>query len=299
MMEHSGSSPPYDPAFMERVSSLRLVARGVVEGLYTGVHKSPYHGFSVEFSDYREYVPGDDPRAIDWKAYARTDRYFIKRFEAETNLRGYLVVDASASMGFSSGNGSRFAFAARLASCFAYLLLSQGDMVGLATFGAGLLRYIPPRASLRHFGLVTEELARTEPSGETDPTAAFRDLAGRIRRRGLVLVFSDLFHDTDALLTALRHFRHRKHEVAVFHLLDPQEMTLEGVEGMVMFEDMEGGGRVLVDVERLRDAYRRRVERYVKSLRRSLGDMGAEYVYVDVSRRVEDVFVEYLSARNA
>lgn len=286
-----------DPETTSKISALELRARNVVEGLYSGLHKSPYHGFSVEFTEYREYVPGDDTKHIDWRAYGKTDRYYVKRFEAETNLRCYMVLDSSKSMAFTSTGTTKLDYGCRLTAALSYLMLRQQDLVGLLTFDDSVRRYIPPRCSPAHLRVIMRELEDTEPGAQTNIAAVFHDFAERIHRRGLIIIISDLFDDTDLILKGLQHFRHRKHEVIVFHLLDPQELEFP-FEGMMLFDDLEGAKRLVVDPKEVRRKYASQIDDYQMRLLRGCRDQGIDYVRVTTSDPFDEVLTRYLSLRH-
>lgn len=214
-----------DPLVVSKLSNLELRARLVVEGFIAGLHKSPYKGFSVEFAEHRQYMPGDPIKNIDWKVYARRDRIYVKEFEEETNLRVYLLVDSSASMGYSSATRvSKLNYSCSLAAALSYLMLRQQDSVGLLTFTSQIKTYIPPRSSKSHLRVILTELNKLSAGETTNVSKSLELLARRIRRRGLIILFSDLMDNQQAVLTGLKHFRHRKHEVIVFHVLDESEI---------------------------------------------------------------------------
>src|SRR2546421_4582590 len=202
----------FDPLVLAKIANMSLRARHVVEGLLSGLHDSPYRGYSVEFAEHREYTPGDEIRHIDWKAYGKFDRYFIKEYEEETNLRAYLLVDASASMAYRGKHASKFQFAQYVAASLAYLMLHQRDAVGLVTHDTRLRQIMPPKANAKHLLRVLHTLEQTRPGGETSMAPLWHELAGQLPRRGMVIILSDCFDRLDALLRALRHFRHQKHE---------------------------------------------------------------------------------------
>ncbi len=215
--------PSLDPTILSRFGRLELIAHLVVEGVMSGLHKSPFKGFSVEFAEHREYGPGDEIRHIDWRAFGKTDRYYVKEYEEETNLRAYLVVNSSGSMAYAGRTVSKFEHARRLAASLAYLMISQRDAVGLVTFDSAVRAMIPPRSAPGHFAILCNTLERTQTGGETRLSGILHALADRIRRRGLVVILSDGFDAIDDLTAALRHLRHRHHEVLFFHTLAPEE----------------------------------------------------------------------------
>jgi len=213
----------------------------VVEGFVAGMHKSPYHGFSVEFAEHRQYMPGDNIRDIDWKVYAKSDRFYIKQYEEETNLKAYLLMDCSASMGYRSGDRiTKLDYAGLLTGALSYMMLRQRDAVGLVTFDQRIRRYIPPRSKSGHLHVLLNEVLAQSPSSETDISSALHEMAERIRRRGLVILMSDLLDDIETIISGLKHFRYNKHEVIVFHILDPRERDFAFPREAV-FKDMETG----------------------------------------------------------
>ena len=212
---------------LSRYGGLGLVARTLVEGFLTGVHKSPYKGSSVEFAEHRPYVLGDDIRRVDWRVHCKTDRFYIKEYEEETNVRAYLLVDASGSMGYRGRAASKIDYARHVAACLAYLMLHQLDAVGLVTLDTRLRQFLAPRASPKHLLRILRALEQTEPGGETALAPLWHELAGhRIHRRGLIVILSDCFDELHSLVLALKHFRHQKHEVILFHILAPEEIEI-------------------------------------------------------------------------
>jgi len=288
-----------DPRELAALGGLEFVARNVVEGVLAGLHRSPHRGFSVEFAEHRMYQPGDDLRYIDWRMYGRSDRFYIKQFEEETNLRAYLLVDASASMAWSSAPGqlpSKLWYAKLLAASLALLLLRQGDSVGLVAFDERIRAHITPRGGRRHWQEVLEALVPLEASGRTEAGTALRDIAGRLRRRGLVILFSDLLVDPDSTRLALRFLRHRGHEVLVFHLLDPGERELPAV-GDARFVDPETGDEVPVSVADLRAEYRAAVERALEEWRQALEPHGVDYTLIETDQAMARALRAYLRKR--
>jgi uncharacterized protein (DUF58 family) len=291
----------FDPAALSKFASLELVARQVVEGLVSGLHKSPFKGFSVEFAEHRAYTRGDEIRYIDWRTYAKTDRYYIKEFEQETNLRCYILLDASGSMKYAGGGTtvSKFRYGCLLSSALAYLMLHQQDAVGLVTFDTDIRRYIPPRSIPSHLRILLEELEGTEPGGEGDLAGVFHALAERVKRRGLVIIISDLFCDTTELLGALQHFRHRRHDLILFHVMAPDELTLP-LTGWVEFRNLEApDDRLRIDPGRLRSEYVTRVNEFISELKRGCGRMRADYVQLSTGTPFDYALARYLSARAA
>ncbi len=270
------------PREVAGLGNLELVARGVVEGFLIGLHRSPFRGFSVEFAENRPYNQGDDLRYLDWKVFARSDRLFIKQYEEETNLRAYVLVDASASMGWTS-DGERFAtkleYARLLAASISLLLVRQGDATGLITFDEAIRGLLAPRTSRRHWRRLLGELTVTEPGGRTDAGSALRDLTGRLQRRGLVILISDLLVDPETTRTALRFLRHRGHELLVFHTMDPGERELPAA-GEAIFFDPETGEELGTNSAALRRQYREAVTRAIDAWRKEALRIGAEYALI-------------------
>jgi len=270
------------PQELAALGGLEFVARQVVEGFISGLHRSPHRGFSVEFAEHRMYQPGDDLRYIDWRMYGRSDRYYIKQFEEETNLRAWLLLDVSASMAWTSSPGvlpPKLWYAKQLAASLSLLLSRQGDAVGLLTFDSAMRSHTAARGGRRHWHELLRTLGPLEAGGRTDPGSALRDLAGRLRRRGLVILISDLLVDPEATRLALRFLRHRGHEVLVFHLLDPGERELPGV-GEVRFVDPETDEELPVSAADVRREYREAVEHALAEWRRELAPHGIDYVLV-------------------
>ncbi len=284
------------PDVISRISRLDLVARLVVEGFITGLHRSPYHGFSVEFSEYRPYMPGDPLRHIDWKVVGRTDRYYVKQFEEETNLRAYLLIDGSSSMGYTSGGMTKLHYANCLAAALSYLMLLQRDAVGLVTFDQKIRTYLPPRSVLSYLHLLLREMDMLKSGGETRLSTTFHELAERIKRRGLIIVFSDLFDDIEDVLTSLKHFRHRKHEVIVFHILDPKECAFDFQKDAV-FIDMETGDKIETQPWHIRSDYQKRMNLFLERYKRECREHRIDYVQINTSQPFDVALFTYLSKR--
>ncbi|HHN46696.1 MAG TPA: DUF58 domain-containing protein [Planctomycetes bacterium] len=288
-----------DPRSIGRLRRVSVVARGVVEGFISGLHKSPYLGFSTEFAEHREYVPGDNLRYLDWKVAARTDREYIKVFEEETNVRCHLLLDISGSMGYSGTRSrglTKLEYSCYLAGALAYLMIRQRDPVGLVAFGGRIERHIAPRSTAQHLGLILEALETIRTGGGTSIGGTFHELAERMRRRSLVVVLSDLLDDADAVHRAMHHFRHRKHEVVLFHVLDPDEMDLP-FGGLVDFVDMENGERIQIDPASIRETYTATLNDYTRRVRRSADEAGAAYIPAATSTPYDLLLARYLMAR--
>lgn len=288
-----------DPKVVAAVSRLEFLAREVVEGVISGLHKSPYHGFSVEFAQHREYTPGDEIRHIDWKVAARSDRYYVKEFEEETNLKGYLLVDSSTSMQYQGHRRphSKFEYASLMASAFASLLIQQRDAPGLVLYNDGMQRYIPPRATGSHYTLLLEELIGAEVKPKTDTAGTFHQMAEQIKRRGLVLVFSDLFGDPQDVLAGLRHFRFRGHEVVVFHVLDEDEVQFPFDE-LTKFEGLELEPELLVDPRGIREEYLSQFNSFCDQIEHGCREMKIDLVRCVTSEPAADVLARYITGRS-
>ena len=285
-----------DHRAVERLSHLELRARLAVEGLFSGIHKSPYHGFNVEFAEYREYSPGDDPRYLDWRVLARSDRFFVKQFEAETNLNCYLLVDSSGSMGFGHDPHTRLDYGASLAAAVALLMLRQGDQVGLVTFDTAVRAFIPPRGNARHFSVIRDALECVKAGGDTRIASVLHEIAERVRRRSLVVLISDLLDNAEEVLRGLQHFRHRRHEVIVLHLLDDAEITFP-FDRVTLFEGMERGEQVVVDPRVIAEGYRASVGAYLESLKRGCAEKNIDYQRMLLSEPFDRALTAYLGWR--
>ncbi len=285
-----------DPRALMRIKSMQMRAKVAVEGFIKGIHRSPYHGFSVEFSEYREYSPGDDTRFIDWKLFARSDRYQVKRFEDETNLRCYLVVDTSRSMGYTSGEYTKGAYARTAAATIAYFLSRQRDAVGLLTFDDKVTDYLPPRhrpGQLRRLMGMLEH----EPQGNsTDLTKPLEEIAATVRKRGLVILISDLLVPTDTLKTRLGYLKSRGHDVILLRVLDPAEVQFSFTNPS-MFRDVESGRELYVDPDAVRGEYLRRFEEHAARISKACSDLGIEFQQIGTDRPLELVLFDLLKAR--
>ncbi len=285
-----------DRSTIGRLSRLQLRARLAVEGLYSGIHKSPYHGFNVEFSEYREYSPGDDLRYLDWRVLARSDRLFIKQFEAETNLNCYLLLDSSGSMDFTTNSQTRLDYGASLAAAFSMLMLRQGDHVGLVTFDNAVRHFIPPRGNAGHFGAIVEALEQVKPGKDTDISSVLHEIAERVRRRSMVIIISDFFDDVERILRGLQHFRYRHHEVIVLQLLDDAEFEFP-YDRITMFEGMERGEQIIVEPRIIAQGYRVRFGQYLESLRRGCLEKNIDYQRMLLSEPYDRALTTYLTRR--
>ncbi len=265
-------------------------------GQVSGRHTSPHRGASVEFAEYRKYVPGDDLRRLDWRAYGRSDRFYVKEFEADTNLRLLAVVDTSGSMKFGSVGLSKFQYAQRLAASLAYLAVQQGDAVGLACVSAGIVHSIPTRRNPAHLTTLFDVLERATPGGPTQLASVLHELAETVRQRALIVIFSDLFIEPAELRSCFEHLRFRKHDVAVFHLLDPEELAFD-FQRPTRFVDMEGGSSIFVEPSEIAQRYQRALETYLVELNRIVLETAVDYRRVSLSQPYETVLTDFLVNR--
>ncbi len=285
------------PEAVARLKNLSLTARSVVEGFISGLHKSPYRGFSVEFAEHREYTPGDNIRYLDWQALGRTDRLYIKQFEEETNLRSTILLDTSASMGYSSKGGvSKLEYGCFLAAALGYLMVKQQDSVGLVTFDNEIRNNIPPRGSETHLNVLLRRLEEVRPGEVTKVGGIFHRLAETLKRRGLIIIISDLYDDPKEVMRGLRHFRHKRHEVILFHLFDRSELDFP-FDRLTQFIDLETDERLQVDPKYVRDEYLAQIEAFINGYRRECSEGHIEYVVTDTSMPYEKMLTEYLGRR--
>jgi uncharacterized protein (DUF58 family) len=285
-----------DPEVLARLGSLELKARAVVEGLLSGLHRSPMKGFSVEFAEYRQYLPGDDLSAIDWKVYARTDRHYVKKFEEETNVDCHLLLDVSASMGYASGEVSKLEYGTLLAASLAYLMNRQRDAVGLTTFDETILSMVPPGVRPSHLRSILVTLDRLTLGRRTDVARPLHLLADAISKRGLIVFISDLLDEPERIIAGLRHFRFRGSEVIVFHLIDPAELTFP-FERATRFRDVELGDEVMAVPSVVRREYLDALNSALDRYKRELGSEGIDYRVIDTSTPLEFALASYLSTR--
>jgi len=285
-----------DPQTIARLGSLDLKARTVVEGFLAGLHRSPFKGFSVEFAEYRQYLPGDDLATLDWKVYARTDRHFVKKYEEETNLDCHILLDVSRSMAYGSGEVTKIRYSAFLAAALAYLMNRQRDAVGLITFDDRILSLLPASARAGHLTSVLVTLERLTLGHRTDVAKPLRDLAEAIRKRGLVVVISDLLDDPARVLEGLKHFKYRGTEVIVFQVLDPAELRFP-FEHAARFLDAETADEVLAVPSAVRDKYLQAIGDLQQRYRRELQLAGIDFVALDTSVPLETGLMSYLMTR--
>lgn len=300
----SARSRYLDPKYLARISRLEVKARLIVEGFISGLHKSPYHGFSVEFAEHREYVPGDDIRHIDWKVFGRSDRFYIKQYEEETNLKAYVLLDVSQSMAYPHEPGetrdgerpSKYEYGAFVAAGLSHLLVSQQDAVGLALFDERVRTFVQPSSSPSHLSAILSEIEKTPLKDKTNVGSIFHEVADRIKKKGMVLVISDLFDSIDHLKHGLKHLRYKGHEVIVFHVLDTDELTFP-FQRMTLFEGLEGHPELLANPQSLRDAYLEEFNEYLGQVRKACRDMRIDYVQLDTAAPLDVALSAYLAKR--
>ncbi len=285
------------PEVIRQVARLDLRARFIVEGFLAGLHASPFQGFSVEFSEHRKYVPGDDLKDLDWNVFAKTDKYYLKKFQAETNVTGYLAMDLSASMAYTYRQElTKFDYCVCLAAALGYLMIHQQDPVGLVAFDTKIQACLPPRSKRQHLATILSLLANLKPTGATDAAASLHQLAAMIRGKSLVMIFSDLLTDPEPVLAALHHLRHRGHEVIVFHVLDEAEVHFP-FSGLVEFEDVETPDRMTLDAQGMRKDYLQAVADFRETYRTACAKAQIDYVATDTSVSFDKALMEYLLQR--
>lgn len=287
-----------DPATLANLDGLHLRATRIVEGYVSGLHRSPYQGFSVEFAEHREYAPGDDLRYVDWKVFGKTDKVYLKQYEEETNLISYLVLDTSESMRYQSATAplSKLEYAQCATAAIAYLVVRQQDSVGMVTFDDQVRHWIKPGSSGRHLQQVVHTMQQCEPIRKTNTGPIFHELAERFTRRGIVFIVSDLFDDADTMLAGLKHFRHRRHDVVVVQILDPAELDFP-FQQATLFKGLEGSGDLLVEPAQLRKAYKKEIERFTAKVRNGCLSQQVDYLLVRTDQPLDLVLTSYLARR--
>jgi uncharacterized protein (DUF58 family) len=287
-----------DANVLSRLAGVPLFARRPMQGNVSGRHASPHRGSSVEFAEYRKYVAGDDLRRLDWRAYGRSDRFYVKEFEADTNLRCCFIIDTSGSMGFGSQGITKLEYARRIAGTLSYLASQQGDAVGLACVARGIVQNLPPRRNAAHLRLILDLLEEMKPLGETRLPEALHELAETMRQRALVIIISDLFIDPAILNSCFQHLRFRHHDVAVFHLLDPLELDFNFRRPM-RFLDMEGGPSIFAEPNDIVDRYQKALQQYLADLKQVLLESAVDYQRVSLADNYEQALVRFLVSRAA
>ena len=279
------------PEMAAMLNNMALRARLVVEGYIIGQHKSPYHGFSVEFAEHRAYGPGDEIRHIDWKLYGKTNRYYVKRYEEETNLRAHLILDTSRSMMYSSGKISKLEYSSTLMAALAYLMMNQQDGVGLVLFDEKINQFIPPRSNPSHLNTLLTQLGTVKSGLDTKIEPVLHEMAERIKKRGLVILISDLFDNPENILTGLKHFRHNKQEVIVFHILDRQEMEFN-FNNRTRFKDMESGEEITTEPWHIRKAYAKSIKNIQDDYQKKCREHLVDYVPLFTDQSLDTALTE-------
>jgi uncharacterized protein (DUF58 family) len=285
-----------DAQVLSRLAGIPLFARRPMQGNVSGRHASPHRGSSVEFAEYRKYVPGDDLRRLDWRAYGRSDRFYVKEFEADTNLRCCFVLDTSGSMNFGSTGITKIEYARRIAGTLGYLASQQGDAVGLACVADGIVQNLPPKRNAAHLRLVLDLLENAKPKGETQLAAVLHELAETIRQRALIVIISDLFIEPELLRSCFQHLRFRHHDAAVFHLLDPLELNFQFRRPM-RFLDMEGGPAIFAEPNDIADRYDKALQQYLAQLRQVVLESAIDYQRISIDENFEQALVRFLIGR--
>jgi uncharacterized protein (DUF58 family) len=292
------------PDVVSKLANMELRARMVVEGFITGMHKSPYHGFSVEFAEHRQYMPGDEIRRVDWKVYGKTDRYYIKQYEEETNLKSYIILDASASMSFSSEipdqknekRISKLEYASFIAAALSYLMVQQRDAVGLTVYDSDVRLTLPPHATKAYLRRILVELEKLSAGNTTGTARSLHQMAERITRRGLIIILSDLFDDPSKVIAALKHFRHNHHDVLVMQILDPLERSF-AFGGDAVFKDLETTEEMMTQPYHIQQAYQREMHAFLERYKRECRENNIDYVLLDTTTPFDIALFQYLNKR--
>lgn len=287
-----------DPAIISRTGTLDIKARLIVEGFLLGLHKSPYHGFSIEFSQHRPYIQGDAPKDIDWKVYAKTDRFFVKQYEEETNLKCHIILDMSKSMDFShAGRVKKFEYGSYLAAALSYLLLKQQDAAGLILYADTVKKMLPPRASQQYLKEILTSLAQAQPSGKTQTASSLHQVAEKIKRRGLIVLISDFFDDAESVKSALKHFAFNKNEVIVFQVLDPAEIEFAFGKDAI-FRDMESDEEMTTQPFQIQKAYQSAMQDFLATIKRECLNNKIDYHLIDTSQPFDKALYAFLQKRS-
>ncbi len=296
-----GTGPDYknvlNPSIISKINSLELRARLVVEGFMVGLHKSPYHGFSVEFTQHRPYMQGDGLKDIDWKVYGKTEKYYIKQYEEETNLISYILLDTSKSMQFKSGdNVSKLDYAITLSAALSYLMMKQQDAFGLTLYSDKIIKYLPPKATRQYLQQIMQSLTSIKESNTTNTAECLNSVAEKIKRRGLVIIISDFFDDIHSIISALKHFRHQKNEIIVFQILDPIEKSFAFGKDAV-FKDMESEEKITTQPYQIQKAYILAMNEFIARIKRECLNSNIDYNLIDTSTAFDKSLMSYIQKR--
>jgi|TARA_B100001996_G_scaffold349649_1_gene308516 uncharacterized protein (DUF58 family) len=295
-MDHIDKRKYLEPEMVARLSNMSLRARLVVEGYIIGQHKSPFHGFSVEFAEHRSYGPGDEIRHVDWKLYGKTDRYFVKQYEEETNLRAYILLDTSRSMEYASNKISKLDYGNYLSAALAYLMINKQDGVGLTLFDNQIQKFIPPRSKPSHINTILTHLDTIGTGKDTDVGIVLHEMAERIKKRGLVILISDLFDEPENIIKGLKHFRHNKQEIIVFHIMDRQELDFN-FTNRTKFKDMETDEQITTEPWKIRKIYQESIQLYQDELRLRCREQKIDYVPLFTDQNLDLALNEFLKKR--
>lgn len=286
-----------DPAFISKLNSLELKARMVVEGFMVGLHKSPYHGFSVEFSEHRAYMQGDNLKDVDWKVFGKTEKYFIKQYEEETNLRSYIFLDTSNSMSYGSGNNiSKLDYSLTLTAALSYLMIHQQDAVGLTLYAEKINKFLPPKSSRAYLQEILKNLAGITPSEKTNTAESLSEGAEKLKRRGLVVIISDFFDDINSVLKALKHFSYKKNEVIVFQILDPMERSFSFGKDAI-FKDLETSDELTTQPYQIQKAYRQAMKEFTNRIKSECLNSNIDYNLIETSDPYDKALFRYIQKR--
>lgn len=288
----------FKPETLAQLEGLELQARQIVEGFVAGLHQSPYHGFSIEFAEHREYAPGDDLRYVDWKVFAKTDRFYLKQYEEETNFSCHVLLDTSESMLYQSETAAvtKLHYAQFVAAALSYLILRQQDAVGLATYDDGIRNFVRPSSQPSHLKQLCHIMEESPARGESAMGEIFNDLAERIKQRGLILIISDLFDDVDAILMGLKHFRHKRHEVVVLQVVDPAEQDFP-FRDPTLFKGLENWPEMMTDPRSLKAAYQSEFESFLTAIRRGCRDLRMDHVLLRTDTPLDIALSAFLASR--
>ncbi|MBL7052797.1 MAG: DUF58 domain-containing protein [Candidatus Marinimicrobia bacterium] len=286
----------FDPILLSKVNNLSLAARFVVEGFLVGLHKSPFHGFSAEFSEYRPYNEGEDTRFVDWRYFGKTDRFYVKRFEEETNLRATIILDSSASMGFASGKISKLDYGSFLSAALSHLLLKQRDAVGLTIFDKSVKIAIPPRSKPSHLKEILTHISNTKAEGETDIATNLHKIANQTKKRGMIILISDLLDEPESVISGLKHFRYQGNDVVVFHLLDPQEIEFDYRKN-TKFVDLENSESLMTEPWKFQKAYQKTMEDFIVKYRTECRNNSMDYNLVQTAQPLDITLREMMMRR--
>ncbi len=285
-----------EPTTAAKLDKFDLRARLIVEGFLTGLHKSPFHGFSAEFLEHREYQPGDPIKDIDWKVFGKTDRYFIKKYEEETNLKAYILIDCSKSMQFSTQKINKLEYAKTLAAALSYLLISQQDAVGVLSFAEQIKKYIPPRSTKAHLDTVFHQLDSLVAKDETNTAVTLHKLAEKVKKRGLIILISDLLDDQEEIMKGLQHFRHNKHELLVFNILDDQEINFD-YNSKTRFVDLESGDEIITNPWEIKKEYQAQMRKMKNYFTTKCRNASIDYIPINTQTNYADALFAYLIKR--